>query len=971
MHVLAHSHWDREWYQPAPRFRQRLLALVEQLLQHPPHASRPFLLDGQAVVLEDVLRVRPELRPRLELALQSGSIEAGPWYVLADELIPSGEALVRNLLAGRAVLQSFGAQAPAVCYSPDAFGHTAALPLLAQGFGLPVAVVWRGYGSARWPAGDAARWTSADGSSVLLWHLPPDGYEYARMLPTHAAAAADRWKEIEAVLAPRCATNVVLLTNGADHHALQPDLDQAVESLRQVASRDGHTVIRSSLGAWAAAFSAAAQQRALPTVTGELRDSYGSTWTLQGTFATRAHQKRAVAQVDALLRNDVEPWVALARMAPCNSPRETARARTIGALTTDDLASLLQQTWRTFLRVLPHDTLCGCSVDEVARALDHRVQVVRAEAMGLREAAIDLLLGRDAVQARGTERSQWQPRLVLRNRSARVRYGVAEIELVQTLRDVAVGPGSGGRNSNAGPKSVREPTAVALPAELSGGALAVQALHQFDRYDRRESPQHYPDNDLVRVTRALAWVPREMALGGYALRTMALGEVAEHTSQHTPQQALHGGVLTNEAASEGLTPVTVTRRGRTATLQNGLLSLTVGPRSVELHDLLANRRITQLVQLTWQADRGDTYTAAPRGNISSLKPVRARVVARGPLRAGVAVTYALRVRRHPFARGSAFTVIRVTLRFLLDAGASFLRVHAAGFDAACDHRLRIAFATGVPDAKIVADAAFGPVTRVPLDRTAVDESHEHVTTSAPLHQWVAAVSDSINATVSDSTDTTVSESINTTVVSDGLAEYEALAGDQLAVTLVRATGALSRASLPERPGHAGWPAPVPEAQGRGRFAARFAIAPGGAFDAAVAYNMCEDVLRPLIGHTWRDAPAAAPAHVAGVTLSGGAGVVASAVKPAEDGDGVVLRCVNVHEHAHTARWDTPWAKATAVAVSLDETVVAARQPMHRATDHGASAMHQDEPDVTTARDSTSASVTVSKRAVSTLRVSRP
>src|SRR5215831_7627923 len=125
VYVLAHTHWDREWYLPAGRFRQRLIVLIDELLDGDEPRS-PFLLDGQAVVLDDYLDVRPERASDLAAALQDGTIEAGPWYVLADELIPSGEALVRNLLAGRRVLRRFGAVAPLVLYCPDSFGHPAA-----------------------------------------------------------------------------------------------------------------------------------------------------------------------------------------------------------------------------------------------------------------------------------------------------------------------------------------------------------------------------------------------------------------------------------------------------------------------------------------------------------------------------------------------------------------------------------------------------------------------------------------------------------------------------------------------------------------------------------------------------------------------------------------------------------------------------------------------------------------------------
>src|SRR6185369_15618995 len=140
--------WDREWYLPVGRFRQRLVALVEELLDDPPPAGESFLLDGQAIALEDYLSVRPQRREELVALLRDGRIEAGPWYVLADELIPSGEALVRNLLAGQRSLRALGGESPPVLYCPDSFGHPAALPELACGFGLPLVIAWRGYGSS-------------------------------------------------------------------------------------------------------------------------------------------------------------------------------------------------------------------------------------------------------------------------------------------------------------------------------------------------------------------------------------------------------------------------------------------------------------------------------------------------------------------------------------------------------------------------------------------------------------------------------------------------------------------------------------------------------------------------------------------------------------------------------------------------------------------------------------------------------
>src|SRR6185503_2027130 len=79
VHVVSHTHWDREWYQPAERFRQRLVALIDELLDAPPPDGSSFLLDGQTVVLEDYLEIRPERASEISRALREGRLEVGPW----------------------------------------------------------------------------------------------------------------------------------------------------------------------------------------------------------------------------------------------------------------------------------------------------------------------------------------------------------------------------------------------------------------------------------------------------------------------------------------------------------------------------------------------------------------------------------------------------------------------------------------------------------------------------------------------------------------------------------------------------------------------------------------------------------------------------------------------------------------------------------------------------------------------------
>src|SRR5256886_11931883 len=203
-HLIPHTHWDREWYLPRAAFQARLVPalddLIERLQADPGFKS--FLLDGQTVLVADYLSVRPEREADLKTLVKTGRLQVGPWYVLADELIPSGEALVRNLLLGAADAERFGGRLD-VLYSPDAFGHPPAWPTLAREFGIRYGVVWRGLGGEAGRERDLYRWRGLDEKEVVLWHLPPPGYDIAAALPADAERLFAAWAPVRGALVQR------------------------------------------------------------------------------------------------------------------------------------------------------------------------------------------------------------------------------------------------------------------------------------------------------------------------------------------------------------------------------------------------------------------------------------------------------------------------------------------------------------------------------------------------------------------------------------------------------------------------------------------------------------------------------------------------------------------------------------------------------------------------------------------------
>ncbi len=858
--AVSHTHWDREWYHPLGVMRARLAALIDDLLDTPD--GLPFLLDGQAIVLDDYLAMRPERRQELRDALQTRQLEAGPWYVLADMLIPSGEALVRNLLAGSRAVRAAGGEPPRVLYSPDAFGHSAAGPVLAHGFGMGLAVVWRGFGGPSHPQTDVVQWRHPNGNSVLLYHLPPGGYEVGSSLPTTASDARAIWPALRATLQRQNSLGIVLLPNGADHRARQRDRAGAMAALAQAALPD--RVEPGSLNDFATRLIAAAAGATLPDVRGELRDSRGWTWSLQGTFATRAHQKRLNAQGERLLVRDAEPWAAMAWF------------------TTGWRGSTLQHAWTTLLAAHPHDTLCGCSVDAVAVAAEQRWAEAAHHAREVRHAALLRLLGHDPAAQRDRE-AEWRSVVVLQNPAARPRGGVVQLRLIDQVTPDPVGPGSASRIE-------AQPNLLDAAGHWSSDA-PLQVLGRTRAVDRVESPQHYPRNAVVRVSDVLAWIE---PLRGFALQSVPLADL------HTLAQPAPRGVSV---------------RASDSALNGPHWQLTHSDASVAATHGATGVQLPSLGWIESTTDAGDTYTPSLRGAAICATWSRPRVHASGPLRAAWELTTSLqRTQRaavsalasHDEAASPSTTVcFDIGARVSLDAGADRIDVLLQGDNSAGDHRLRwvIPLPASVSHTAHTADTAFGAVERIPSERDQGAWGAEQELPTAPLHRWLWFK----GATHGFG------------VISDGLAEYEVLPNGQLAITLLRAVGELSRRDLPERPGHAGWPMATPLAQCIGPYEARFALLALSP-DSDVAMRQLEaasdDVLLSIRGETWRGV---AQPHMpfAGMSLEGD-GLVCSAIKQSEDGAWLVLRCINQRADAVRGTWLLPCAATEIRHSRLDE-----------------------------------------------------
>ena len=192
--VVPHTHWDREWYLPFQRFRLQLVALLDELLDRMEADPRHrFTLDGQMAAVDDYLEVRPEARERMTALVKSGRLAIGPWDILMDEFLCSGEQIVRNLERGIRRSGELGGTMP-VGYLPDMFGHIAQMPQILRGAGLDHACVFRGVPGA--VTSDTFAWVSPDGTAVRTRYLPAGGYGNAAGLLADRGTVAERLREL-------------------------------------------------------------------------------------------------------------------------------------------------------------------------------------------------------------------------------------------------------------------------------------------------------------------------------------------------------------------------------------------------------------------------------------------------------------------------------------------------------------------------------------------------------------------------------------------------------------------------------------------------------------------------------------------------------------------------------------------------------------------------------------------------------
>ncbi len=416
IHVIPNTHWDREWLYSFQETRFMLTQFMRKLLDvletEPEYKS--YLLDSQTVPLEDHLEIYPEDRPRLERLVKEGRLWIGPWYTLPEEFLVSGESLVRNLLRGHRVAQSFG-RVMKIGYSPFSYGQCSQMPQIYAGFGINSILFYHGIRPDEAPSefifegadgtqlfasrmGSFARYNfffkvfrpATWGKETLERHYDwcqggvPFHLNTEDLAATHFFLVApeehlNRGRLLELLQRfveeekQHATTRHLAAMDGMD--STQPSLS-TLEIVREAQKLLPDAEVRfSSLPEWIEA--ARRESRNLVVLKGERRTPrrLGSRAHLYGDVTSaRPSLKRANARAEIALQRLAEPFGTLAWLAGANDSRR-----------------FLDLAWKYLLRAHPHDSIAGSGVDQIEHDMHYRLdQVVSLSSTVLRNALQDL-----------------------------------------------------------------------------------------------------------------------------------------------------------------------------------------------------------------------------------------------------------------------------------------------------------------------------------------------------------------------------------------------------------------------------------------------------------------------------------------------------------------------------------------------------------------------------------------------------
>lgn len=358
--LTGHAHIDLAWLWPYDETRRKLRrtlhTALDLLRRYPEFHFNQSTAHYYAQLEED----DPELFARIIAAAGEGRWEAlGGMWVEPDTNMPTGESLVRQLLYGqRYFARVFGAPSR-ICWLPDCFGFSPALPQLLRQAGIDsfftIKVNWSE--TNKFPH-DLFWWEGLDGARVLAhtFDNPHGGYN-GEVRPD---ALQPTWTSFRGKI--HHDTSLLSVGYGDGGGGVTPEMLERARQLKDFpALPEAHW---GRVDEFFAAAHASAATRALPVWSGEIYlELHRATLTSQ-SGVKREHRRAERALITA------EIAASLAHLLGAEAPES------------------LEGVWRGVLKNEFHDILPGSSIREVYEDAERELTVARNAGLKVQAAAL-------------------------------------------------------------------------------------------------------------------------------------------------------------------------------------------------------------------------------------------------------------------------------------------------------------------------------------------------------------------------------------------------------------------------------------------------------------------------------------------------------------------------------------------------------------------------------------------------------
>ncbi len=363
IHVVPHSHWDREWYFTTSRSKIYLMKdlgdVIETLEKDPDF--KYYMVDAQGSLLDDYLKWKPEDKERMMHLVKNHKLIIGPWYTQSDQLVISGESIVRNMYYGMKSCEALGGYMN-VGYVPDSFGQSGNMPQIYRQFGIEDTLFWRGVSDDMVKHTDF-NWRGDDGSVVYATQIP-NGYYIGGNIPEEESDSAAFWKkECLEKAGGRSATNQIYFPNGFDQAPIRKNLPELIKKRNQADPENEYVIsciedyIRD----------VKAQKPDLEEVQGELLVAKHMR-IHRSIFSSRSDLKAMNTYIQNYVVNILEPLLTMSYQLGNAYPHET-----------------MKDLWKLLFENAAHDSIGSCISDTANEDVYVRYKQVRDIAINLVE----------------------------------------------------------------------------------------------------------------------------------------------------------------------------------------------------------------------------------------------------------------------------------------------------------------------------------------------------------------------------------------------------------------------------------------------------------------------------------------------------------------------------------------------------------------------------------------------------------